>query len=298
MNKRRLVLAVILLLLGAGIFFIVDIWNEKDQVTIDNPSLQQESEEETHTTEDEDTEEQKIEEDTDNSPLTTQFKDVITEAVQGTIDFFTNKETRVVAIGDSLTQGVGDETGEGGYIGILDNTINKNKQLVRFDNFGKRGNRSDQLLKRIEDPEISTSIAEADIVLLTVGANDIMKVVKENFTNLSFQDFVQERIAYEERLEEIISTVESINGNADVYLLGFYNPFEQYFDDIEELGIIVEDWNRTGEAVASNHENLTFIPTVDLFTNTDENVFAEDKFHPNYNGYQRIAKRVLEYVTQ
>src|SRR5699024_11804994 len=44
------------------------------------------------------------------------LKERVVEAVQGTVDIFTKEETRIVAVGDSLTQGVGDSTGNGGYV--------------------------------------------------------------------------------------------------------------------------------------------------------------------------------------
>src|SRR5699024_9881253 len=133
------------------------------------------------------------------------------EAVQGTVDIFTKVETRIVAVGDSLTQGVGDCTGKGSYVGILNNTINQINHLVEFGNYGHRCDRSDQLLKRLDDPNVSTANADADIVLMTIGANDIMQVVKENFTNLNMKEFKEERVHYEARLREIFAKIRKMN---------------------------------------------------------------------------------------
>src|SRR5699024_5743876 len=114
------------------------------------------------------------------------FTESLVDAVK---DLFLKKDTHIVALGDSLTQGVGDVSGEGGYVGILDKTINKEEKRTAFTNFGKRGSRTDQLLDRLSDPEITKEIKKADIILITIGANDIMQVVKENFTNLTFEQF-------------------------------------------------------------------------------------------------------------
>lgn len=222
---------------------------------------------------------------------------IIEDAVKNTIDYFANRETHLVAIGDSLTQGVGDATGDGGYVGILDKTINKNSQLVEFENYGKRGNRSDQLLKRLDKPEIAKSIKQADIVTITIGANDIMKIVKENITNLSYHDFAKERGDYQKRLTSILDKINDLNTDASIYLLGFYNPFDKYFPEIKELNEIVNDWNTIGESVSKEYENVTFIPTIDLFDDSDVDLFSEDNFHPNTRGYKLIAKRILKYLT-
>lgn len=44
-----------------------------------------------------------------------------------------------MAIGDSLTEGVGDESENGGYVGILNNTFEDNNLNITVDNFGKKG---------------------------------------------------------------------------------------------------------------------------------------------------------------
>lgn len=225
----------------------------------------------------------------------TEFSKEFKAAIQSTINFFSKQESHIVAIGDSLTQGVGDSTKQGGYVGILDSQLNADNNLVTFDNYGKRGNRTDQLLKRIDEPEIVKSLKRADIVIMTIGANDIMQVLKENFTNITYEAFSKERVNYEIRLQQIFAKLEELNPNASVYLVGFYNPFQQYFEHIKELDMIVEDWNHTSEQVAKE-AGATFIPTKDIFTSTEVNLFADDHFHPNDIGYKLIAERILNYL--
>lgn len=218
----------------------------------------------------------------------------LSERVKEIMKYFSNKKWKVVAIGDSLTQGVGDETGQGGYVGILNSYLNQDRLVATFKNYGKRGNRTDQLFVRMKEPDIRQSLKEADIILITIGANDIMQVLKENFTDITYQAFAEERSHYETRLRDILSDLTDLNPNASIYLIGFYNPFQQYFDRIEELDMIVDDWNNTSKFVAEDY-GATFIPTKDLFMNQEVNLFAEDHFHPNHNGYQLIADRILDY---
>ncbi|WP_339213030.1 SGNH/GDSL hydrolase family protein [Ornithinibacillus sp. FSL M8-0202] len=227
----------------------------------------------------------------------TEFSKEFKAAIQSTIKFFSTQESHIVAIGDSLTQGVGDSTKQGGYVGILDSQLNADANLVTFDNYGKRGNRTDQLLKRIDEPEIVKSLKRADIVIMTIGANDIMQVLKENFTNITYEAFSKERVNYEKRLHQIFAKLEELNPNASVYLVGFYNPFQQYFEHIKELDMIVDNWNHTSEQVAKE-AGATFIPTKDIFISTEVNLFADDHFHPNDIGYKLIAERILNYLVR
>lgn len=225
-----------------------------------------------------------------------QFTDIFVEAFVGTFDVFANKDINITAIGDSLTQGVGDETGQGGYVGIVNRTINHDEEIVHFENFGKNGNRTDQLLERLEEPEMIDSIESAHIVLITIGANDIMRVAKENLTNITYEAFENEQEDFEQRLSEILETVRDINEDTQLYLLGFYNPFEKYFPDVDELNQIVDDWNRIGKKTTESYDDAIFIPVKDLFDEAEVELFSEDNFHPNITGYERMAERVITYL--
>lgn len=238
-------------------------------------------------------------EQTDDESIGEQLKEVIVDTIKDSLTYFNNNKSHIVAIGDSLTRGVGDTTEGGGYVGILERTINnEGERNVTIDHFGKRGSRSDQLYKRLDEPEITAAIGDADMVLITIGANDIMKVLKDNVTNLTMEPFNAEQKHYKKRLQAIIDKIQSVNAHADIYLIGFYNPFEQYFQHIEELDTIVNNWNDVSANIAAENDAVTFIPTADLFVDSDVALFADDHFHPNYLGYYRIARRVLEYITE
>lgn len=226
-----------------------------------------------------------------------EIKEKVKGVLEGTLNLF-KKDLKVVSIGDSLTQGIGDETESGGYVGILNHTFEANSLNISIENYGKRGNRSEQLLKRLENKEIASSIKKADVVLITVGANDIMKVFKNNFTNLHLEPFEEERLRYIERLKEIFNKIHVLNPDAKIYLIGFYNPFQKYFSDIEELGMIITGWNETGQSITEEYDYVEYIPIADLFVNPNMELLAEDYFHPNTSAYKLIAKRVLESIEE
>ena len=52
-----------------------------------------------------------------------------------------------------------------------------------FSNFGVAGSGSDQLLKSVRTEEVKTAVQKADLVIVTIGGNDMMKVVQENLTS-------------------------------------------------------------------------------------------------------------------
>ncbi|MFD2762432.1 SGNH/GDSL hydrolase family protein [Lentibacillus juripiscarius] len=301
MNKKQFGIFFSLLVLVAGVFLL---WQQPESPISPNADTSTQKEQKADEAEQDESDNKTVQaqdeepDETTKEPVS-QLQELLNEAVQRTMDFFTKEEMHVTAIGDSLTQGVGDDVVEGGYVGILEGKINQNKQLVSFDNYGKRGNRSDQLLKRLDKPEIEQSIKRADIILITIGANDIMQVLKQNFTSLEMSDFEQPQETYKRQLQEIFQTMKDLNDDAAIYLIGFYNPFGRYFQDIEELNTIVKNWNQTGETVTSQFKQTNFIPIADLFNTTDgdDDLLADDHFHPNHRGYQLFARRVLDYIT-
>lgn len=290
-TKLRLVFFAILLIC-IGFYYIINQSNiNQDPNQTEN--IPQDNEELAENEEIQDVDENGDDESDVEEGLTSR----ISNALRETLRFFFTQEFHVVAIGDSLTQGVGDSSGNGGYIGILDQAINEQRNIVTFENFGKSGRRTDQLLEVLNDPEVISSIEQTDIILMTIGANDIMRVVQQNFTNLTYSLFTEEQIHFEQRLNQIFMNIRRINPNAHIYLLGLYNPFKQYFQDIEELDLIVSHWNQTGINTTAKYNEATFIPIKDLFDDTVINLFAEDHFHPNKFGYERMAERVLKYLT-
>lgn len=219
------------------------------------------------------------------------------DAVDQTLSVFTQNDYQITAIGDSLTQGVGDETNSDGYLTTLKTRLTNLDYRVRIENYGRRGNRTDQLIKRIEEENaIQRSIRRADLVLITVGANDILRIARDNILNLEEDLFDLEIDHYEERLIDLFELIHSYNNDAQIYLVGFYNPFEGYFDEIEAFQAILAAWNDTGRAVFESRPNGHFIPIHDLFQIDAINLLADDNFHPNQTGYSLIASRVLHSI--
>lgn len=59
---------------------------------------------------------------------------------------------KLVAMGDSLTEGVGDEEKNGGYVGIIPDKLEEQPNVPSVDtsNYGVSGNKITQLEKRLE----------------------------------------------------------------------------------------------------------------------------------------------------
>ncbi|MGT2911742.1 SGNH/GDSL hydrolase family protein [Streptococcus cameli] len=223
-----------------------------------------------------------------------------------------------VAIGDSLTQGVGDTTNQGGFVPLVaQSLINDYGYQVSYDNFGISGNTSNQILKRMkQEKQIATSLKKADMMTLTVGGNDLRKVILDNIVRLELKTFDKPITRYQKRLLEIIALARKNNPDLPIYVLGIYNPFYLNFSEMTEFQIIVDNWNQATEETVSDLENVYFVPihdllyegiddeegleqTIDSNANLiNEVLYKEDNFHPNGTGYEIMKRAVLEKISE
>lgn len=84
---------------------------------------------------------------------------------------------RIVAIGDSLTQGIGDVSGEG-YVKRTASLLQKKtgKPVEILNNLGVSGLRADELAERLtEDDAYTMALSRANLILFTIGGNDLFQ---------------------------------------------------------------------------------------------------------------------------
>lgn len=239
-----------------------------------------------------------------------------------------------VAVGDSLTEGVGDQSERGGFVPIVAEDIQARYNLssVEIDNYGVAGDRSDQILKRVQnDTDLQKSLASADFISVTVGGNDLMKVFQDNFFSLTVKKFNKPQSKYQTRIDTLLTEIRELNPEAPIYMLGIYNPFYLNFPDIADMQTIVDHWNEATKETVATFDKAYFIPINDLLyqgldqkvgvesdlttasseasqtsstttttadiglNQVDNNVlYEEDKFHPNNIGYQLMANALRD----
>ncbi|MFE8695813.1 SGNH/GDSL hydrolase family protein [Cytobacillus sp. FJAT-53684] len=229
-----------------------------------------------------------------------QPKEVALMAKEMVPEDFIPKDITIVSVGDSLTQGVGDSTNRGGYVPYLEALLEEDKGIndATFYNFGIKGNRSDQLLDKLESKKVKAAVKEAEFVIVTIGGNDVMKVVRDHFSNLNLKAFAQQKKVYEKNLKAVLKKVRDLNPNSSIVLVGLYNPFFKWFADVREINEIINDWNQTSQDTLMKYPNTYFVEVADLFNKSSENLLFTDYFHPNDKGYELIANRVFETINE
>ncbi|WP_248548508.1 GDSL-type esterase/lipase family protein [Paenibacillus odorifer] len=223
----------------------------------------------------------------------------------------TVKLLKIVALGDSLTKGTGDNTGEGFVKRTLTGLSAKGVTVDFLGNMGINGLTTAGLLSKLNEDGVEYALRMSNVVLLSVGGNDLFKdsdILENNgaqqgntTSSTSGQELTPESLlaALPEaaaRLEKILDKISQINPNAQVYYMGLYNPF----GDIPELlapgNQAVTKWNNTAMDIINEHSNMTLVPTFDLFNRHLDKYLSTDHFHPNGDGYQRIGERFIQAV--
>ena len=197
----------------------------------------------------------------------------------------------VLALGDSLTRGTGDETGKG-YIGLVTDQLREelDTREVTVYNLGINGQNSSQLLQQLGQKNVIRQVKEADIILMTIGGNDLFQG-GDILNEFSLEKIQQLQQQYLTNLEQIFTTLREHNAEATIFILGLYNPFiELEYNDITNN--IVRGWNYATETVTGKFEKIVFVPTFDLFQLSVNDYLYSDQFHPNQAGYELISNRL------
>ncbi|GCD82488.1 SGNH/GDSL hydrolase family protein [Parageobacillus thermoglucosidasius] len=205
-----------------------------------------------------------------------------------------NRGIYIVALGDSLTRGTGDESGKG-YVGyMVDQLRQKTAKPIRVTNLAIKGQRSAGLLQQLGQAEIERQLKLADMIVMTIGGNDLFQGGEA--LKLAPKQIEQAKASYLRNLDRIFQTIRRINKDAVVFYIGLYNPFSD-LGDAKQTSAIVRQWNFASAETAARYSNIIAVPTFDLFALHVNDYLYSDHFHPNKEGYKRIGERVASLIT-
>ena len=136
-----------------------------------------------------------------------------------------------VALGDSLAAGVTPFGGiDKGYPDFLLDDLTQSNRIKDFENFGHSGYTATQLENDLlTNKEVQKEIKHADLITLDIGANDLIYTMKNEPQNAGA---MLKNLSV--NIPEIMGTIKELNPRADVYVMGYYNPFK-YFPAEQKL---------------------------------------------------------------
>jgi lysophospholipase L1-like esterase len=177
-----------------------------------------------------------------------------------------------VALGDSLTAGVGasDYTKTYGY--SLTQSLHKKYRYVAFTDLGQPGAKSRDVL----DNQVTRAIADSpDLITVLVGTNDVLnhvdlKVFEKNLIEIVYP------LIHKTHAKVIMMNIPYLGSNSLVY-----PPYNMLLD------WRVGQYNQVIEKVAQKYS----LELVDLYTPSkkafaaDQSMYSVDQFHPSDKGY-------------
>ncbi|GEK27768.1 GDSL-type esterase/lipase family protein [Furfurilactobacillus siliginis] len=177
------------------------------------------------------------------------------------------KSVKLVALGDSLTEGVGDQRKQGGYVGQIKRQLTTKQHLqVTATNYGKAGDRSDQIQKRLTNSLLmQKKVQQADAIVMTVGGNDLMQglqnaSIKGNTSPVAMDKSVQATQAiFAGKLTQLLNQVRQLNPDAPIFLFSVYNPVYVYFANVEQLSAYVLQFVQTTQQTVQQVDRLYFM---------------------------------------
>ncbi|UTT41630.1 GDSL-type esterase/lipase family protein [Exiguobacterium aurantiacum] len=191
-----------------------------------------------------------------------------------------------VALGDSLTRGVGSTSGAG-YVQPVGAALEEDD--IRTQNLAISGARTEDLLAQLEQPEVRRTIENARYITLTIGGNDLFNR-GENVDNFESVDIEQVVTDAKTNLNVIFEQVRGLNDTAQIVYIALYNPFQEN-DNGEAFNQLILDWN----ASAATFGNAQRIDVIDPFAYVSDvsRDLATDQFHPSDRTYEKLAEDVL-----
>ena len=210
-----------------------------------------------------------------------------------------DKKVYYLALGDSIAAGVNasgtDNYGYSDYI----KTYLENRDLLEtyINEFAVSGYRSIDLKRDIEDNKkltindknitLKNALIKADIVTLSIGANDFFYYLNANYTDV--YDHINESLNDVENLFRLVREY----CKEDIIVVGYYTPFEEH-EKIDTMDEIIKFANKKLEELCNEYD-MYFVDVFELFK---ENPYLPNPndIHPSIEGYEAISKEIIKVI--
>lgn len=222
-----------------------------------------------------------------------------------------------LALGDSLAAGITatNELGKS-YADFLAQRLEEADLLASYNKgFAFPGYTTefilDELNSDVKKPSTETGekvslideVKKADVITISAGANDVLKLLKRDEAGGMQFDVQQITHAIEQvttNYEAILKRIAQLNPTADVFIMGYYNPFPYAKEYTEQFNLLVSMMDRAMMQVAEENAAY-FVEVADVVaSNTELYLPNPQNIHLSEEGYEAVAQAfaepVLDYV--
>ncbi|HEX9303107.1 MAG TPA: GDSL-type esterase/lipase family protein [Thermoanaerobaculia bacterium] len=198
----------------------------------------------------------------------------------------------VLVLGDSLSHGTGDPTGNGYATDVAD--FLKRRGPVELVNLAVAGAESSDLRELVGSANVRSLASSANLILLSIGGNDLSHALGgAGAPGEALSAVAATRARLAGNLRAILSELRAANPSAPIRVLLLYQPFSGDGREIRVGASLVLAWSGLISETTLAFSNVAAIPVFDLFQGRPDRL-ASDRFHPNRDGYRVIADRVIQ----
>lgn len=210
-------------------------------------------------------------------------------------------QVEYVALGDSLAAGIQPDglTDGLGYPDYIKVDFANAYQLLDFDNFGVPGYKTDDVITQLSGAEVQKEIKEATHLTIDIGANDLLAALPGIQADPTKAQAAIGTVAV--KLNTILGTIDQLNPNVKVYVMGYYNPFpyEQDAQKVDQLNKLLTAFNAQIQAQASTHGDA-FVPTAQVINVANFADYLPNplNIHLSLTGYQVVANEFWKVINK
>ena len=206
-----------------------------------------------------------------------------------------------IAVGDSLAAGQTPNSQiDTGYADLIAQELASHQPVAFYSkNLAFPGFTTEDILKRIQSPEAKEVLASANIITLSAGANDLLRLVQSNPAQgtLAFQQIQVDFALNKARmnLETILAELKKTAPQADIYVMGYYFAYPHVRDSQKEGTALQLDRLDAILKQSAKKADAKFIAVGEAFgTNGTDKIPNPADVHPNVKGYQAMANAFLD----
>lgn len=187
-----------------------------------------------------------------------------------------------VALGDSLTYGIGTANFTESYPYRLSESFAKNESGLELLNFSFPGFKTKDIVNKIDE----TVAAKPDIITILIGTNDTHGFIKKSDFETNYNEILS-RLSSQTKAKIYVIN-EPYIGSRTVQL----PPFKQYFDHV----------TRTHNKIIKRLSEKYKLEYIDLYSDTSSQFkksgeqYSKDGFHPSAEGYRIWSEQIINDI--
>jgi len=195
-----------------------------------------------------------------------------------------------VALGDSLTVGVGSDLFHPGFVDRYAEEASRTLgQPVFTDKYARTGATSGEILGALYLPVVSESLQTSDIVTLTAGGNDLIDAAETFFIDQNenrLMSALETAMANIKRIIERIHVIHNPEHHRYIMrILNLYNPFPA----IPQANAWIQNFNNHLSGFA-RYPHIKIADIYSAFQGRQNELLSLDRIHPNARGYTVMAE--------